>query len=302
MHDLKGRSAVVIGGGSGIGRGIALVLAAEGVRVLVGDLDKDNADETAEEIVRRGGTAAATLVDATDRGSLAEAATVALEELGNVHILVNTVGVVTSAGVSTSDEKVWAWFIEFHLMATVRVVDAFLPLLESHDEGGHIVLTSSLSGLKTLSAHTDGTSTMNTGVYTVLKHAVTAYGEMLGQELAGDGIGVSVLCPGAVDTNIGTTSARHRPARFGGPLPTRQPAGGHRRPSPGAMLSEDVGRVVVRGIEADRTFILTHPETVDVVRDRQQRILDDFAFFTSNTSIGTSPQPRGGDVRGRSRR
>src|SRR5437016_14137988 len=94
MEGLSGRGAVVIGGGSGVGRSIALTLGAEGSRVLIGDIDGAAADETAELITAAGGKATAAQVDATDRDALAAVARGATAELGKVHILANTVGIL----------------------------------------------------------------------------------------------------------------------------------------------------------------------------------------------------------------
>lgn len=285
MDKLEGRGAVVVGGGSGIGRGIALGLAAEGMRVLVADIDADNARAVGDEITSKGGDARAAQVDATDREALATLATTAAHELDHVHVLVNTVGVLADAPLATASEDVWAWFVEFHLMSAVRVVGTFLPLLRAHDEGAHIVVTASMAGLLALPA--DQTGGTDTGVYTVMKHGMVGYGEMLRYELAPQSIGVSVLCPGAVATNLGRTSARHRPERFGGPMPQPQRTSSA-PPPPGAiplraMQPEDVGAIVVRGIRANRAYILTHPEMGEDVRTRQQALLDDFAFFADAT-------------------
>lgn len=276
MDQFRGRGAVVVGGGSGIGRGIVLGLADEGMRVLVADIDPESANAVRDEIAGRSGDALASQVDATDRDSLAALAAAAGADLDRLHVLVNTVGVHTDAPIATASEEMWAWFVEFHLMATVRVVEAFLPLLREHDDGSHIVVTSSMAGLLALPA--EQTAGKNTGLYTVLKHAIVGYGEMLRHELAPQGIGVSVLCPGIVDTNLGTTSARHRPARFGGPMPDPQ-AGGRPTLPPQAMQPEDVGPIVARGIRDDRMYIVTHPEFGDMVRARHERLMDDFAFF-----------------------
>jgi NAD(P)-dependent dehydrogenase (short-subunit alcohol dehydrogenase family) len=102
-------------------------------------------------------------------------------------------------------------------MAMVRVIEIFVPLLKSQGEGGHVVITSSSAGLLTLPPSM--TSSTNIGVYTTLKFGVIGYGEMLRHELAEERIGVSVVCPGSLNTNLGRTSARYRPERFGGPYP-----------------------------------------------------------------------------------
>lgn len=274
MDSLQGRGAVVVGGGGGIGRGIALALAAEGVRVLIADLDVGNAEAVRDEITARGGEAHARQVDATDPASVEKLAVEAANSLGQVHLLVNTVGVITDAGVTTAGDDVWRWFIEIHLMALVHIVNAFLPVLRTNGDGSHIVITSSMSGLLALPpAQTGG---LNTGVYRVLKHAVVGYGAMLRQELAPDGIGVSVLCPGLVHTNLDANSARHRPERFGGAMPEPPQLD---VPNLVSMEPEHVGPVVVKGVKANRSYIFTHPEFVEPMRRHQQLVLEDFGFF-----------------------
>lgn len=274
MENLEGRGAVVVGGGGGIGRGIALTLAAEGARVMVADLVVGNAESVRDEITAAGGEASARQVDATDPASLQALADDALKTLGQVHVLVNTVGVITDAGVTTASEDVWRWFVELHLMSLVHVVNAFLPAMRANNDGSHIVITSSISGL--LALPPSQTGGLNTGVYRVLKHAVVGYGAMLRQEVAQDGIGVSILCPGLVHTNLDANSARLRPERFGGPMsePPELEA-----PNLVSKEPEDLGPIVVKGIKANRAFIFTHPEFVEPMRRHQQLVLDDFVFF-----------------------
>ncbi len=271
VEQFEGRNAVVVGGGSGVGQGIALALAEAGARVLVGDIDPQSAADTVARIGEAGGRADAATVDGTDPASLAALAAVAADVLGPVHVLVNTVGVIADPALPDATEEEWAWFHEFHLMSPIRTVNAFLPGMRANGEGGHIVVTSSMAGLLAMSPTMTGG--VNTGVYTVMKHAVMAYGEMLRYELEPEGIAVSVLCPGMVEGNLGATSGRHRPERFGGPAPSR----GEGMP-PGAMPNLDFGRLVVRALRANRTFVITHPETRPLLEARQRLLLSDFEF------------------------
>ena len=274
MDELQGRGAVVVGGGSGIGRGVAMGLAAEGMKVLIADIDPESAAAVADEITVHGGDASSHRVDATDDASLANLADTARDELGKVHVLVNTVGVVADTPLVRATEAEWGWFVEFHLMTAVRSVNAFVPLLLAHGDGGHIVLTSSMAGLLALPpSHTGG---VNTGLYTVMKHALVGYSEMLRGELAPENVGVSVLCPGLVESNLGSTSAKHRPDRFGGPLPDPM---AERGPVQGAMPNEEVGPIVVRGLTGNRAYIITHPETAPLVKARQDAVMADYAYF-----------------------
>jgi NAD(P)-dependent dehydrogenase (short-subunit alcohol dehydrogenase family) len=281
MEDLQGRGAVVVGGGSGIGRGIAMGLAAEGMKVVVADIDPESAAAVSDEITFHGGDARSHRVDATDDASLAGLADRARDDLGKVHVLANTVGVVADTPLVEATEAEWSWFVEFHLMTAVRSVNAFVPLLLAHGEGGHIVLTSSMAGLLALPpSHTGG---VNTGLYTVMKHALVGYSEMLRGELAPENVGVSVLCPGLVQSNLGTTSAKHRPDRYGGALPDPM---AERGPIQGAMPNEDVGPIVVRGITGNRAYIITHPETAPLVKARQDAVMADYEFFAAAADAG----------------
>ena len=273
MDEFTDRTAVVIGGGGGIGRGISLGLAAAGMNVVVADIEVDSAARVADEIAAAGGRAIARRVDATnvdDLGSLAEE-TVA--RYGAVHVLSNNVGVILNRRLEEATEAEWSWFFEFNVMSIVRGNNTFLPYLRAHGHGGHIVNTSSMAGLLVLEPKLVGGYA--NGLYTTTKHALIGYCEMLRFELAPENIGVSVLCPGLVAGNLSSTAARNRPDRFGGPLD--DPRAGA-PPNPSAMPNAAVGPIVVDAIRANRFYIFTHPDSVELVRARQQHVLDDFEF------------------------
>ncbi len=274
MQDLNGRTAVVIGGGGGIGRGISLGLASEGVQVVAADMRLEAAEAVSDEIAGAGGAAVARQVDATNRDSLVALVDGAVAEYGGVQILINTVGVITNRRLDQATDSEWAWFVDFNLMAIVRAVDVFLPALRAGGQPAHIVITSSMAGLLALPPPAVGG--FFNGLYTTTKHALIGYSDMLRSELEPEGIGVSVLCPGLVAGNLSSTSAQNRPERFGGPVP--DPRSG-RGPSPAAMPNEQVGPIVVRGIKGNRFYIFTHPESVALVQARHQQVLEDFAFY-----------------------
>lgn len=252
MEQLADKTAVVIGGAQGIGRGIALALADEQMDVAILDIEADAAARTAKELEARGVRSLAARVDVTDERSLAAAAAEVTERLGPVQLLSNNAGVSAPQGpITEKSDADWQWVFSVNLFGIVKAVQAFLPGMRAHGRGGHIVNTSSMAGLVCVPE-------LQVGVYTASKYACTAYCEILRAELAPEGIGVSVLCPGLIDTQLSLTSARNRPTRFGGPLPTPAPMPEAMRQA--AMQPEVVGPIVVRGIKANRLHILTHPE------------------------------------------
>ena len=252
MQQLADKTAVVTGGGQGIGRGIALALAREGMRTAILDIEQDAAERTAKEIESAGGRAIGLQVDVTNERSLADAATSVVRALGPVHVLSNNAGVSAPQGpIADKADADWQWVFSVNLFGIVKAVQAFLPGMRAHHQGGHIVNTSSMAGLIAVPE-------LQVGVYTASKYACTAYCEILRAELAPEGIGVSVLCPGLIDTQLAATSARNRPTSFGGPLGVPKAMPEEMRKF--AMQPEEVGPIVVRGIRANRLHILTHPE------------------------------------------
>ena len=281
---VSGASAVVVGGGSGVGRGIALGLAAAGARVVVGDIDPSSADVVRKEIESAGGVAVSCPVDSTERDSLDALASVAEAEHGGVQILASNVGVLVSTPLDGASERDWSWSLELNVMSHVRAVDVFLPHLRAGGPPAHIVLTASMAAVFVPPA----LGNTRLGIYSATKHAVLGYGETLRNELEPESIGVSVLCPGMVQSNLVATSARHRPERHGGPFTpaARDTGDGRPRQLPGMLRPEAIGPVVVRGIEANRAHVLTHPNQVGLIEERHAVLVDDFRFFAEPPPTG----------------
>jgi len=266
MKELRGRTAVVTGAASGIGRGIALALAAEGMTVAVADLDADGAAAVAREL---GASAFPLRVDVTSSASLEAAAKAVAARTGGAHVLVNNAGVMLPLRpITEASEADWDYLLSVNLLGVIKGVQAFLPQLRARAPEAHVVNTASMGGLVAVPG-------FPIGAYVTSKYACVGYSESLRGELAGHGIGVSVLCPGMVISNLGATSARNRPARFGSQAPP---------PSAGAgdefaelmMKAEDVGPVVVRGIRANRLHLFTHLDSRRQVERRFQALLADF--------------------------
>ena len=276
MHDLFGRIAVVTGGGSGIGRGLALGLAAEGMTVAVADLQLSGAEAVAAEIGSAGGSAFALLVDVTSVESLAALAKEVAARAGGVNLLCANAGVLARVGpLADHTLEDWEYTLSVNVLGIVKTVDAFLPFLRERAPDAHIVTTASLGGIVS-------EVRAPIGAYTASKYACVGYSEMLRAELAGEGIGVSVLCPGVVASNLMGTSAENRPEAFGpqaDPRLTPERGGNDAaRLADFAMPAEDVGPIVVRAIRANRLHALTHPQTRHLVEARFGAMLEDFDF------------------------
>src|SRR5579859_5082689 len=210
MQELHGRIAVVTGGGSGIGRALAHAFAGEGMHVIVADIEPDAAETVASELRSRSQDVRALAVhtDVGDPASLQALAARAEHEFGHVNVLCNNAGVYLAGSLAEATREQWAWLLAVNLFGVIEGVRAFLPLLRRAGAGeAQIVNTASGAGLS---------AAPGIGVYTTTKYAVVGFSESLRRDLAPEGIGVSVLCPGGVNTRI-FDAARNRQAQFGGP-------------------------------------------------------------------------------------
>lgn len=236
--NLTGRTALVIGGGSGVGRGVAQALDAAGMTLVVADLDLAGAETTCALLSDH---AQAAQVDATDLPSLEHLA----RRLPALHLLVVTVGVLDMRPLDELTEAHWHWAWNLNVMTSVLAVQAFLPLLRRHPGSG-IVLTGSGAGLSL--PEPDPRSAL----YATTKHALTGYAGVLRAALAPEDIHVTLLVPSGVEGNLAATSARSRAALLGesvDELRGQQPAG--RVLLPAAALGEQL----VRGLEGNRTYV-----------------------------------------------
>lgn len=202
MDVLEGRTAVVTGGGSGIGRALVLALASSGCNVVVADIESDAASSVADEAVAVGVKAIAVRTDVSDRGSVDELADRAYAEFGAVHVLCNNAGVLIMTPVLDCIVEDWQWLLGVNVMGVVHGAHAFIPRMLEQGEPAHIVNTSSVAGFG------------GGGIYGTSKAAIVALSESLHTELEPKGIGVSVLCPANISSKI-LAAQRNRPARFG---------------------------------------------------------------------------------------
>ena len=196
--DLKGLTAVVTGGGSGIGRAMCLNWADAGMNVAVVDLLGDRAEAVAEEARAKGVTALPIACDVGDAAAVESLASRAYQAFGSVNIICSNAGVVQFGPVALAPQDDWDWLFRVNLWGVVNVMRTFVPRLRAQGEGlRHIVNTASLSGIFAVPG---------LGVYTASKYAVVGISETLRDEVARDGIGVSVLCPGPTPSRISETA------------------------------------------------------------------------------------------------
>jgi NAD(P)-dependent dehydrogenase (short-subunit alcohol dehydrogenase family) len=265
MKDLAGKVAVVTGGGSGIGRGIARALAREKAHVVVADIEVDAATSTAEELAGLGVKSFAVRCDVTDRESLVALADRAYSELGRVDVLCNNAGVSAPFGpLADASPRDLEWVFRVNTYGVFYGCSVFVPRMCEARQGGHI--------LNTGSEHSLGIPFTGLGIYTASKHAVLAFSDILRRELEPEGIGVTILCPGVVRTEI-WNAGRNRPDAFGGRVESPEVL---RDFLAHGMDPDECGRLAVAAVKRGDFFALSHPEVRSIVEARCQELLAAF--------------------------
>ncbi len=258
MTSIQGRVAVVTGGASGIGRGIAEQLVAEGATVVIADIERAALESAATEIGATG-----IVVDVSDAASVQALADEVIARFGSVGIVVNNAGVGPLARMADMTRDDWRFLLDVNLWGVIHGVSTFLPLLQANPDGGHIVNTGSMASFSPMSG---------AGAYAVTKYGVAALTEALALELAEEesNVHVTLLAPGTVRTNI-KASLRNRPDGAAGALADVDISEG-----PAADLRWidpiDAGRIVTRAIRNEDLYALTHPDWWHIVEGRQQAI------------------------------
>jgi NAD(P)-dependent dehydrogenase (short-subunit alcohol dehydrogenase family) len=266
MQDLSGRVAFITGGASGIGLAMAEALGAEGMAVMLADIEPDALEQAVERLREKQIRAEGLIVDVSGREVLHWAARETVAKLGKVHLVCNNAGVGAGGPIGTVPARDWDWVIDVNLKGVVYGVEAFTPILEAQGEGGHFVNTASLAGM---------VSPPGMEPYCATKFAVVAMSEGWAEQLAPKGIGVSILCPGFVKTRI-HESRRNRPPAYGPDERTRPPPDAPPSRVLSGIAAEVVGRRVVEAVKANELYVFTHPGARDAVEARFSRILAAF--------------------------
>jgi NAD(P)-dependent dehydrogenase (short-subunit alcohol dehydrogenase family) len=272
MQHLAGKVAVVTGGASGIGLAMATRFAAEGMKVVLADIERPVLAAAGEKLAAGGADVLTVPTDVSVADEVAALAATTLEHFGDVHLVCNNAG-VGSRGLPIAELPLddFAWVVAVNLFGVIHGIEAFLPHLRANGVG-HIVNTASVSGLY---------YRPRMGPYNASKAAVVALSETLRFELDAEasGVGVSVLCPSWVRTNI-STSDRNRPERFAYTLESEQMSHAaeykaRRREQLATIATDpaDVAAQVCDAVIEDRFYVITHPESIDGFVERAARIV-----------------------------
>lgn len=267
MQDLEGKVAFITGGGSGVALGQAKVLAEEAhVKVVIADIREDHLREAREWFAKKDLPAHAIHLDITDRAAYTRAADEAERVFGPVQLLLNTAGVSQFGPVEKATDDDWDWQIDVNLKGMINGVQTFVPRMIERGTEGHIVNTASMSAFVALPT---------TAIYCTTKYAVRGLTESLRIELEPHHIGVSLLCPGGVNTNI-HESVLSRQGRYG--------QTGYYGADPevfkrlksvieGGIDPIDLARIVLAAIRRNEFWILPYPEFIPMIEKYNAQVI-----------------------------
>jgi len=278
ISETQGKTVFITGGASGIGFGMAHAFGRAGMNVVVADIDRDVTRKAAEMLSKEQIKAVPVICDVGIRSEVQRAALQAVAAFGKIHVVCNNAGVGAGGLFGTVSEGDWDWIIDVNLKGVVYGTETFVPLIKSHGEGGHIVNTASMAGL---------ISPPGLEPYSATKYAVVAMSEGWAQQLQGSNIGVSVLCPGFVNTRI-HESARGRPSRYGGR--GDDDLYGDRRAETAKQIQSGlhpdvVGERVLEAVRAGELYIFTHPEMKAAVDARFEAIAAGFKHAEESQAL-----------------
>jgi len=274
MKEFKNKVAVITGGASGIGRGLAERAAHKGMKVVLADIDEQGLEKTEAELKGRGAQVLAVKTDVSRLTDIEALATKTLQAFGGVHLLVNNAGVSAGTTIRDSTIKDWEWVIGVDLWSVIYGLKVFVPIMLDQDTEGHVVNTASLAGL---------ISGPGQAAYKVAKHGVVTLSETLYHELTLNGakVGVSVLCPGFVKTAI-MDCDKHRPQDLCN-LPEEEVVTPeyemwrqyYKQMIEGGMSCEMIADMVFSAISENKFYILTHADFRQLIELRMHDILEE---------------------------
>jgi len=268
MEQLQDKVAFITGAASGIGLGIAGACVGAGMKVVMADVRREPLESAAASLASDGAVVLPLLLDVADRGEWSACADRVRRELGGVDLLCSNAGVNFVGPTHEATYEDWDFALGVNLGGAINAVRTFAAAMASSGRGGHIVITASVSGLFAGSG---------VGVYVTSKFALVGLAESLRADLLQFGVGVSVLCPGPVQSELFESTQQVRPAQFAatGSKPLLPP-GVARGDTPifrTALTAAEVGEQVLRGVRRNDLYILTHPEIRPVLDARAAALL-----------------------------
>ena len=269
MDTFEGRATVITGGANGIGFATARQFARQGARVMLADIDQSALDDAVATLRADGVDAHGVICDVRKLDDVSHLADEAFRVFGDVHVVFNNAGIAYAGPIVQTSHDDWRFVIDVDLWGPIHGVEAFLPRLIAQGGQSHIVFTSSFAGL---------IPNVGLGPYCVAKYGVVALAETLAREVRPNGIGVSVLCPMIVETNLLANTERVRSEDYGPPTASaaetvQQLASGPNAQDDDSVLDvEDVARLTADAILANRLYVLPHRAARDSIQRRFGRI------------------------------
>ena len=277
MQEFKDKVAVITGAGRGIGRGISLRCAKEGMKIVLAGIGMESLNKTTADLEAFGAETLTVQTDVSILEDVENLATKSYEHFGAVHLLVNNAGVASPGSVLESSLDDWRWVMDVNFYGVLYCVRSFIPRMIEQDSGTRIVNVSSLAGIAQGGAS-----------YGVSKHGVVVLTESLYNELANQGskVKVSVYCPGWVSTEFDTI-ARSRPERYKKSMVDRSDEyrKGWRNALKNGISIEDSANIVFEGIKKDQLYI--GPKQFQAY---DKTIADHVRIRTENILMGTNPE------------
>jgi len=258
MEQLSGKVAVITGGASGIGLALAERFGAEGMKVVLADVDEPRLRDVEARLSESGVEVMSTVADTASEADVEALAQATLERFGAAHVLCNNAGIAGMGDPWKDPMALWERIIGINVLGVVHGIRAFLPIMQDQDEG-HIVNTASMAGLVPVPG---------AAPYAATKHAVVAISESLHLELAavGSPVGISALCPAFVKTRL----MEHEPLTVADPIANFMNEALRSGVETGIPAS-DVADQVVDAIRTGRFWVLTHPDVRQAPVERMQR-------------------------------
>jgi NAD(P)-dependent dehydrogenase (short-subunit alcohol dehydrogenase family) len=265
VETFQGRAAVITGGANGIGFATAREFARRGARVMLADIDQSALDDAVANLGADGVDVQGVVCDVRKLDDVGHLADEAFRVFGDVHVVFNNAGIAYAGPIEQTSHDDWRFVIDVDLWGPIHGVEAFLPRLIAQQADSHMVFTSSFAGL---------IPNVGLGPYCVAKYGVVALAETLSREVRPKGIGVSVLCPMIVETNLLANTERVRSDEYG---PAHSEAETVQQlasaPDDDSVLNaEDVARLTADAIAANRLYVLPHRAARDSIRRRFERI------------------------------